>query len=86
MEPVLVVAGQVRENGRRWPHSRVVVGWYNQPGWSGGDFGLTFTRRAAGELGARIRRRLSMLAGSWRCAPGIPGNAGGQVAQRRFPR
>ncbi|AZG48582.1 ATP-dependent DNA helicase UvrD1 [Gordonia insulae] len=63
MEPVLVVAGAGAGKTETMA-SRVV--WLVANGLVAPDevLGLTFTRKAASELGARIRRRLSMLAGS----------------------
>ncbi|GAB26184.1 MAG TPA: ATP-dependent helicase [Gordonia polyisoprenivorans] len=62
-EPMLVVAGAGAGKTETMA-SRVV--WLVANGIVGPDeiLGLTFTRKAASELGARIRRRLSMLAGS----------------------
>ncbi|MGC4933718.1 ATP-dependent helicase [Gordonia sp. DT30] len=62
-EPLLVVAGAGAGKTETMA-SRVV--WLVANGIIGPDeiLGLTFTRKAASELGARIRRRLSMLAGS----------------------
>lgn len=63
MEPMLVVAGAGAGKTETMA-SRVV--WLVANGFVTPDeiLGLTFTRKAASELGARIRRRLSMLAGS----------------------
>ncbi|MFT4042296.1 MAG: ATP-dependent DNA helicase [Gordonia sp. (in: high G+C Gram-positive bacteria)] len=63
MEPMLVVAGAGAGKTETMA-SRVV--WLVANGLLAPDeiLGLTFTRKAASELGARIRRRLSMLAGS----------------------
>ena len=63
LEPVLVVAGAGAGKTETMA-SRVV--WLVANGFVSPDeiLGLTFTRKAASELGARIRRRLSMLAGS----------------------
>ncbi|MEE4021782.1 UvrD-helicase domain-containing protein [Gordonia sp. PKS22-38] len=63
MEPVLVVAGAGA--GKTETMAARVV-WLVANGLVAPDeiLGLTFTRKAASELGARIRRRLSMLAGS----------------------
>ena len=63
LEPMLVVAGAGAGKTETMA-SRVV--WLVANGLAGPEeiLGLTFTRKAASELGARIRRRLSMLAGS----------------------
>ncbi|GAC47435.1 ATP-dependent helicase [Gordonia aichiensis] len=63
LEPLLVVAGAGAGKTETMA-SRVV--WLVANGLVAPDeiLGLTFTRKAASELGARIRRRLSMLAGS----------------------
>ena len=63
LEPLLVVAGAGAGKTETMA-SRVV--WLVANGLVSPDeiLGLTFTRKAASELGARIRRRLSMLAGS----------------------
>ncbi|ROZ99251.1 ATP-dependent helicase [Gordonia sp. OPL2] len=63
MEPVLVVAGAGA--GKTETMAARVV-WLVANGLVAPDqiLGLTFTRKAASELGVRIRRRLSMLAGS----------------------
>ncbi|WAC56302.1 ATP-dependent helicase [Gordonia sp. SL306] len=63
MEPILVVAGAGA--GKTETMAARVV-WLVANGLVAPDevLGLTFTRKAASELGARIRRRLSMLAGS----------------------
>ncbi|MFT3900723.1 MAG: UvrD-helicase domain-containing protein [Gordonia sp. (in: high G+C Gram-positive bacteria)] len=63
LEPVLVVAGAGAGKTETMA-SRVV--WLVVNRFAGPDevLGLTFTRKAASELGARIRRRLSMLAGA----------------------
>ncbi len=63
LEPVLVVAGAGAGKTETMA-SRVV--WLVANGFvsPGEVLGLTFTRKAASELGARIRRRLSMLSGS----------------------
>ena len=63
MEPVLVVAGAGAGKTETMA-SRVVWLVANQLAGPEEVLGLTFTRKAASELGARIRRRLSMLAGS----------------------
>ena len=63
MEPVLVVAGAGAGKTETMA-SRVVWLVANQLAGPEEILGLTFTRKAASELGARIRRRLSMLAGS----------------------
>ena len=61
LEPLLVVAGAGAGKTETMA-SRVV--WLVANGLVSPDeiLGLTFTRKAASELGARIRRRLSMLA------------------------
>ena len=63
LEPMLVVAGAGAGKTETMA-SRVV--WLVANGLVAPDeiLGLTFTRKAASELGARIRRRLAMLAGS----------------------
>lgn len=63
MEPVLVVAGAGA--GKTETMAARVV-WLVANGLVAPEevLGLTFTRKAASELGARIRRRLSMLSGS----------------------
>ncbi|GAB35733.1 ATP-dependent helicase [Gordonia otitidis] len=63
LEPLLVVAGAGAGKTETMA-SRVV--WLVANGLVAPDeiLGLTFTRKAASELGVRIRRRLSMLAGS----------------------
>ncbi|MYR04826.1 UvrD-helicase domain-containing protein [Gordonia sp. SID5947] len=63
MEPILVVAGAGA--GKTETMAARVV-WLVANGMVAPDqvLGLTFTRKAASELGARIRRRLSMLAAS----------------------
>ncbi|MFT4200403.1 UvrD-helicase domain-containing protein [Gordonia sp. (in: high G+C Gram-positive bacteria)] len=63
LEPVLVVAGAGAGKTETMA-SRVV--WLVVNRFAGPEevLGLTFTRKAASELGARIRRRLSMLAGA----------------------
>ncbi|MBJ7291502.1 ATP-dependent helicase [Williamsia sp.] len=63
MEPVLVVAGAGA--GKTETMAARVV-WLVANGMVSPDeiIGLTFTRKAASELAARIRRRLAMLAGS----------------------
>ncbi|WP_055475538.1 ATP-dependent helicase [Gordonia sp. HS-NH1] len=63
MEPMLVVAGAGAGKTETMA-SRVVWLVANQLVAPDEILGLTFTRKAASELGARIRRRLSMLAGS----------------------
>ncbi|WP_207839983.1 ATP-dependent helicase [Williamsia soli] len=63
MEPVLVVAGAGAGKTETMA-SRVVWLVANRLVEPDGVLGLTFTRKAAQELAARIRRRLSMLAGS----------------------
>ena len=63
MEPVLVVAGAGAGKTETMA-SRVVWLVANQLAGPEEILGLTFTRKAASELAARIRRRLSMLAGS----------------------
>ncbi|MFE0750143.1 ATP-dependent helicase [Gordonia sp. NPDC058843] len=63
MEPMLVVAGAGAGKTETMA-SRVVWLVANQLVGPDEILGLTFTRKAASELGARIRRRLSMLAGS----------------------
>ncbi|GAC66601.1 ATP-dependent helicase [Gordonia soli] len=63
MEPVLVVAGAGAGKTETMA-SRVVWLVANRMVGPEEILGLTFTRKAASELGARIRRRLSMLAGS----------------------
>ncbi|WLP89874.1 UvrD-helicase domain-containing protein [Gordonia sp. NB41Y] len=62
-EPMLVVAGAGAGKTETMA-SRVVWLVANQIVAPDEILGLTFTRKAASELGARIRRRLSMLAGS----------------------
>ncbi|MGV9671394.1 ATP-dependent helicase [Gordonia sp. NPDC003504] len=62
-EPMLVVAGAGAGKTETMA-SRVVWLVANQIVGPDEILGLTFTRKAASELGARIRRRLSMLAGS----------------------
>ncbi|MGV9711764.1 UvrD-helicase domain-containing protein [Gordonia sp. NPDC003424] len=63
MEPILVVAGAGA--GKTETMAARVV-WLVANGFVAPDeiLGLTFTRKAASELGARIRRRLSTLSGS----------------------
>ncbi|WP_341267018.1 ATP-dependent helicase [Gordonia malaquae] len=63
MEPMLVVAGAGAGKTETMA-SRVVWLVANQLVGPDEILGLTFTRKAASELAARIRRRLSMLAGS----------------------
>ncbi|WP_026917170.1 UvrD-helicase domain-containing protein [Gordonia shandongensis] len=63
MEPMLVVAGAGAGKTETMA-SRVVWLVANQLVGPDEVLGLTFTRKAASELAARIRRRLSMLAGS----------------------
>ncbi|WP_132991965.1 ATP-dependent helicase [Gordonia zhaorongruii] len=63
MEPMLVVAGAGAGKTETMA-SRVVWLVANQLVGPEEILGLTFTRKAASELAARIRRRLSMLAGS----------------------
>lgn len=63
MEPVLVVAGAGAGKTETMA-SRVVWLVANRLVEPDAVLGLTFTRKAAQELAARIRRRLSMLAGS----------------------
>ncbi len=63
MEPMLVVAGAGAGKTETMA-SRVVWLVANRLVAPDEILGLTFTRKAASELGARIRRRLSMLAGS----------------------
>lgn len=63
MEPMLVVAGAGAGKTETMA-SRVVWLVANRLVAPDEVLGLTFTRKAASELGARIRRRLSMLAGS----------------------
>ena len=63
LEPMLVVAGAGAGKTETMA-SRVVWLVANRLVRPDEILGLTFTRKAASELGARIRRRLSMLAGS----------------------
>ncbi len=63
LEPMLVVAGAGAGKTETMA-SRVVWLVANRLVAPDEILGLTFTRKAASELGARIRRRLSMLAGS----------------------
>ncbi|GAB16469.1 putative ATP-dependent DNA helicase [Gordonia effusa NBRC 100432] len=63
LEPVLVVAGAGAGKTETMA-SRVVYLVANRLVGPEEILGLTFTRKAASELGARIRRRLSMLASS----------------------
>ncbi len=63
VEPMLVVAGAGAGKTETMA-SRVVWLVANQIVAPDEILGLTFTRKAASELGARIRRRLSMLSGS----------------------
>ena len=63
MEPMLVVAGAGAGKTETMA-SRVVWLVANQLVGPEEILGLTFTRKAASELAARIRRRLAMLAGS----------------------
>ena len=63
LAPMLVVAG-AGSGKTETMASRVVWLVANQLVAPDEILGLTFTRKAASELGARIRRRLSMLAGS----------------------
>ncbi|GAA1480057.1 ATP-dependent DNA helicase AdnB [Gordonia sinesedis] len=63
MEPMLVVAGAGAGKTETMA-SRVVWLVANRLVAPDEVLGLTFTRKAASELGARIRRRLAMLAGS----------------------
>ncbi|MCH5645045.1 ATP-dependent DNA helicase [Gordonia sp. ABSL49_1] len=63
VEPMLVVAGAGAGKTETMA-SRVVWLVANQIVGPDEILGLTFTRKAASELGARIRRRLSMLSGS----------------------
>ena len=63
IEPMLVVAGAGAGKTETMA-ARVVWLVANQLIGPDEILGLTFTRKAASELGARIRRRLSMLSGS----------------------
>jgi DNA helicase-2/ATP-dependent DNA helicase PcrA len=63
LEPMLVVAGAGAGKTETMA-SRVVWLVANQLVAPDEILGLTFTRKAASELGARIRRRLSMLSGA----------------------
>ncbi|GAC56379.1 putative ATP-dependent DNA helicase [Gordonia hirsuta DSM 44140 = NBRC 16056] len=77
LEPMLVVAGAGAGKTETMA-SRVVWLVANRLVAPDEILGLTFTRKAASELGARIRRRLSMLAGS---AALLDLDPGGELAQ-----
>ncbi|MGB3301814.1 MAG: UvrD-helicase domain-containing protein [Gordonia sp. (in: high G+C Gram-positive bacteria)] len=78
MEPMLVVAGAGAGKTETMA-SRVVWLVANKLVGPEEILGLTFTRKAASELAARIRRRLSMLAGSPALMEWDPG---GELASR----
>ncbi|EGD55246.1 UvrD-helicase domain-containing protein [Gordonia neofelifaecis] len=78
MEPMLVVAGAGAGKTETMA-SRVVWLVANRLVGPEEILGLTFTRKAASELAARIRRRLSMLAGSPALLEWDPG---GELASR----